>query len=106
MHRMEEQLKQALERRDPSPDFPARVMARIAQERARREQPWWRTWFAPGWRMAMAGSLAAVLMIGAGLGYREHVRRQRALEARDQILQALQITGAQLNRVSRMVHQQ
>ena len=105
MDRMEEQLKQALGRRDPSPDFSARVMARIADEKTRREQPWWQIWFAPGRRMVLAGSLA-VLMLAAGLGYREHVQRQRALEARDQILQALQITGTQLNRVNRMVHQQ
>jgi hypothetical protein len=105
MDRMEEKLKQALQRRDPSPDFSARVMARIAEEKTRREQPWWQTWFAPGRSMALAGSLA-VLMLAAGLGYREYVQRQRAMEARDQILQALQITGTHLNRVNRMVHQQ
>jgi len=106
MDRMEEKLKQALQRRDPSPDFSARVMARIAEEKTRREQPWWRIWFAPSWRMAMTGGLACLLLVGAGVGYREYRERQRALEARDQILQALQITGTQLNRVNRMVHQQ
>lgn len=105
MDHMEEKLKQALQRRDPSPDFSARVMARIAEEKTRREQPWWQIWFAPGRRLALAGGMA-VLMLAAGLGYREHVQRQRALEARDQILQALQITGTKLNHVNRMVHTQ
>lgn len=99
MDRMEEKLKQALQRRDPSPDFSARVMARIAEEKERRaESPWWRTWLTP------AAALALLLLV-AGAGYHQHTQRQRALEARDQLLQALQITGTKLNHVSRMVQQ-
>ncbi len=99
MDRMEEKLKQALQQRDPSPDFSARVMAKIAAEKERKESSWWRTWLIP------AGALA-LLLIAVGAGYRQHVQQQRALEARNQIMQALQITGTQLNRVNRMVHQQ
>ena len=106
MDHLEKQLKQALERRDPSPDFAARVMARIAGQKQQREQAWWRVWPSPVWRAALAGGLACLLVAGAGLGYREHLERQRARQARDQILQALQVTGTQLSRVSRMVHQQ
>lgn len=116
MDHLEKQLKQALERRGPSSDFTARVMAQIAHEKQRRaESPWWqplldsgvlgRIW-APAWQMAMAGTLAVVLLAGAGLGYREYAQRQRALAARDQIMQALQITGTALNRVSHKVHRQ
>jgi hypothetical protein len=106
MDRMEEQLKRALERRDPSPDFSARVMARITEQKG--ALPWWRAWLAPTptWRTATAGALAVLLLSGAGVGYYEYEQRQRALAARDQLLQALQITSTHLNRVSRMVHQQ
>lgn len=106
MDRMEEQLKRALERRDPSPDFSARVVARIAEQKS--APPWWRVWLAPTptvWRTATAGALALTLLAGAGIGYRQYEERQRALAARDQLIQALQITSAHLNRIDRMVRQ-
>ena len=115
MDHLERQLKQALEGREPSSDFTARVMAQIADEKRRRaDLRWWQTFdsswlggiWAPAWRMAAAGALGMVLLAAAGLGYREYIQRQQALAARDQILQALQITGTTLNRVSHKVHRQ
>ncbi|HEV2688427.1 MAG TPA: hypothetical protein VGV35_07725 [Bryobacteraceae bacterium] len=91
----EDQLRRALERKDPSPDFAARVVARATQ----RQAPWvrWRSWAAVG--------IAASLLVGAlglEMEHRQRVRRQGE-EARAQLLQAMQITAVKLHKIQKKV---
>jgi hypothetical protein len=118
MHFSEEDLKKALQRKDPGPGFTQRVMARVGQEqeaganeKTMRAKPrWWR------WNLqshpALAGALAAlVLIVGSGLGYQQYqraqqqkrVEAQKAELAKEQVVQALKITSAKLNHVFRRV---
>lgn len=89
----EDQLRRALERKDPSADFAARVVARATQKQPVR----WRSWAAVG--------LAASLFLGAAgmeLEHRQRVRRQGE-EARAQLLQAMQITSVKLHKIQKKV---
>jgi hypothetical protein len=93
----EDQLRRALERKDPSVDFAARVMARATQ--AKRPLPWvnWRSWAAAG--------IAASLCLGAlglELEHRNKVQQQ-GQEARAQLIQAMHITSAKLQRIHKRV---
>jgi hypothetical protein len=80
---LEDELKQALERKMPSADFAARVTAAAAAGR--------RSWFAP--RRWMAAAAAILLMAGGATEYREY----RGRVARDRVLLALRITAGKLN---------
>ena len=118
MHFSEDDLKEALRRKDPGPGFTQRVMARIGQQQeatapasaAKTRLPWWR-WILQS-HPALAGAAAAVvLIIGSGLGYQRYqrvqeekrVEAQKAELAREQVVQALKITNAKLNHVFRRV---
>jgi hypothetical protein len=120
MHFSEDDLKDALRRKDPGPGFTQRVMARIGQQQeaeaatgARKTKlPWWR--WALRSHPALASALAAlVLVIGSGLGYRQyqHVQaKQRAEEqnaelAKQKVVEALKITNAKLSHVFRRVNE-
>ena len=110
----EAELKQALRRAEPSPDFTARVLARIAAlPRIAPPQP------SPSWRQRLAalfvfpqlrplavGALACVL-VAAGVGvhrYREYQRMKAEGEtAGAQVVLALQIASAKLNAAQRKV---
>jgi len=92
----EHQLRRALERKDPSPDFAARVMA---QATGGRRSPWmhWRGWAAAG--------LAASLCLGAvelELRHQQKVRREGE-QARAQLVQAMQITSVKLRHIQKKV---
>jgi hypothetical protein len=93
----EDQLRRALERKDPSADFAARVMARATQP---KKPPAWitrRSWTAVG--------IAASLFLGAVGVEVEHRRRveQEGLAARAQLIQAMHITSAKLRRIHKRV---
>ena len=127
MHFSEDDLQQALKRKDPGEGFTQRVMARVEQaktEPAPRTAPkakksngallaWWK--LRPAWIVAFA----AVLLVGFALGgyqyseYRHHElarqeqqrleqakqEREQAERARDQAILALQIARSKLNHV-------
>jgi len=126
MHFSEDDLQQALKRKDPGEGFTQRVMARVEQAKAEpRPVPekakksngallaWWK--LRPAWIVA----LAAVLLAGFALGgyqyseyrHRETARqeqqrleqarqeREQAERARDQAILALQIARSKLNHV-------
>ena len=82
---LEEELKQALARKEPSPDFESRV-----RERTRRKAN-----VVMMTRRWMAVAAAVVVMVGAGEGYRRH----RGHEAKEQVMLAMRIAGGKLNRV-------
>ncbi len=90
----EDQLRRALERVEPSEDFAARVAAR-----ARRPAP------LVHWRALSAAAIAASLALvatGFELDLRQRERRQGEA-ARAQLIQAMQITSVQLDKINRKV---
>lgn len=118
MHFSEDDLKDALRRKDPGPGFTQRVMAKIGQQQeseaagraTARKLPWWR--WALGSHPALAGALAAlVLVIAGGLGYQQyqHIQAQKRLDAQNaelaqqKVVEALRITNAKLGHVFRRV---
>ncbi len=98
----EDQLRRALERRDPSPDFAARVMSRAAPQPKSRPQStaWfdWRAWAAA----AVAASLLAAAT-GLDINRRDRIAREEGEEARAQLIQALSITSNELNKIHKKV---
>lgn len=117
MKPLDDELRNALKRREPPPGFTGRVMARVeqlAEERARagalaaRERsPWWRLgpWF--GRRLSVSfGAVAAVAVvllvaISFSLWQQRRIERERreGEVARAQLMEALQITSSRLNHV-------
>jgi len=91
MASLDDELKSALRRCEPSPGFAERVLARVSAAPLRRApQPWIR-WVA---------AIAAALLLAAGdLEYR-HYRGERA---KDQVLLAVRIAGSKLNKAQKKV---
>ena len=86
----EDDLRNALQRKQPRDGFAGRVLARIDEPPPAPRAPWY--W----WRAAIAVVCMLVLAVGA-LRY-EQVRRERlqAEAARDQLMLALQLTAGKL----------
>ncbi|HEU0179743.1 MAG TPA: hypothetical protein VFV58_36390 [Blastocatellia bacterium] len=122
MNRFDEELRHALSREEPSPDFTDRVMARVA-ELQKREKPgkktdWLRRlaeFFQPPqmkWmKWAMAGAMAVLLIIaGFGVHHRRENERRLLAEiaegerAKEQVMLAMRIASAKLNVAQRKVH--
>jgi uncharacterized protein HemX len=121
MHFSEDDLREALKRKDPGEGFTQRVMARVNQAQpgnktvlAKKPNGAFLSWLThrPGWAMA----LAAMLLLAFGIGgyqyseYRhaEETRiarakqqqlQQEAERARDQAIMALEIARAKMNHV-------
>ncbi len=100
MSLFEDELRKAMERREPGEDFTARILARVEQEESRKARSSW----APFWHLiwqagyARLAWAAALLLIFAGLvGYRQHVRTAEGRAAKEQLLAAMHIAGAQLH---------
>lgn len=93
----EDQLRRALERKDPSADFTARVMARATQ---RKKPLAWRNW-----RSFAAAGIAASLFVGAVGLEMEHRRKveQQGQAARAQLIQAMHITSTKLHQIHKRV---
>ena len=105
MENLDNQLKRSLIRKDPPPNFTAKVMARIQAREAKPEPGGWFL-LLHGQRAAMAAGMACLMLVGgAGAAYHQYQldQQRRAEAARDQLVQALQITSVQLNRVSRVL---
>ena len=88
---LEKELGQALERKDPSPDFAARVAARAAgvEPAARRS----RVLAMPRWLPAAAAIL--VIAGSGGMAWRRH----QGMVAKDQVMLAMRITAGKLNHI-------
>lgn len=87
---LDDELRSALERREPSPDFTARVLARVAAQPMRPARVW------PRWVAAMAASL---LLAAGALEYR-HYQGERA---KAQVMLAVRIAGSKLNKAQKKV---
>jgi len=79
---LEQELTQALARKEPEPGFDSRVGARL------RRRPQW-----------LAVAAAIVVTIGAGEGWEQY----RGHVAKEQVMTAMRIAGSQLNRVQAQV---
>ena len=105
MEPLEEKLKRALEQKEPPAGFAGRVLAHVRaqasaapgrQTTLRPVQAWL---LRPAWRAVLAGALAALMVLGAGLAYYRRQERLRGEQARKQLLLALQIASSQLKQV-------
>jgi hypothetical protein len=100
MNYSDEELKQALRRREAPDGFVERVLARVATERAAqpasRHGSWLGFFTQPMVRWASAAALAGALIAG-GVRYRQ-VQRERAEgeAAKQQLMLALRIAGSKL----------
>jgi hypothetical protein len=113
---LEKELSQALKRKEPSPDFAARVAARVAaqgsttamdggREAGHRpdhhdtgqvgDLPHSRRWVAtlPRWLPAAAAVL--VIAGGSGVAWRRH----QGMVAKEQVMLAMRITAGKLNHI-------
>jgi len=88
---LEDELKQALRRKDPSPDFEARVMAA-----ARRRPVLTMPVTMPRW---LAAAAAVLVITSAGAGYRYH----RGQAAKAQVMTAMRLTGSKLTRIQMQI---
>jgi hypothetical protein len=80
---LEEELKQALARKEPAADFDARVRRRTVRT-------------APRW---LAAAAAVIVLAGGGAMF----RYRQGEQAKEQLLQAMRITGEKLGRVQEHV---
>ena len=95
---LEKNLKSALSRKTPPPDFAGRVMSAVSRERqGRAGSPVFRRW----WRAAAA----AVMLTAIVGGWTAHqVAERRAGErARDEVMVALHIAGAKVHYAQKQV---
>jgi hypothetical protein len=117
MSRLDDELRKALRRREPSEDFAERVLARIALQQV-VPQPEKTSWWAPLFeylnpfamkkgqmRLALAGALVCVVVATVGIHlYRERQREQLEGEAaRAQVIFAFQVASAKLNAAQKKV---
>jgi hypothetical protein len=99
MRSFEDDLKDALKRREPSAGFAERVMARVPQAKPRH---WFLRWIVPdagAFRWAPAiGALLLVLLFTGAFTYERRLRSERAAaeQAKRELLEALDITSAKL----------
>jgi hypothetical protein len=108
----EDDLRAALKRKDPGPEFTDRVMAGLGQQPQRvsvaNATPGWFSWVRLRPFPAMAAALAVLLLaIASWIGYQRNQERQRveAALAEQKAVEALRITNAKLNHVFRRVRQ-
>lgn len=97
-------LKNALRREEPSGDFTARVLARVAREPERR--PWWRAWLT-GPRLRLATAMLLFFVVVAGFLVQRERERERAEgeAAREQVMLALRIAGSKVKLAQAKVQQ-
>jgi len=120
MNRFDEELKLALRREEPSPDFTDRVMARVAElqkwEKPGEEVSWLRKLLEffqpPQMKWATAGAMAVLLVIaGFGVHHRRESERKRLAEiaegerAKEQVMLAMRIASAKLNAAQKKVRE-
>jgi len=104
----EDELKRALQRQEPSADFTARVLARCqAATNAESKAPFWqRLWTMPTWRLGLATSAVALLMLGVGTTiYEQHEHALKGMAAKRQLLLAMRIAGTKLQQVQQRVNE-
>jgi hypothetical protein len=119
MHFSEDDLKDALRRKDPGPGFTQRVMARVGQTE-QKESPattgpinnpprGWPAWLGAARLRPAMTALAAIVLVAAAswMGYEKYreARIEQAREAEQKTILALKITNAKLNHVFKRVNE-
>lgn len=99
----EEELKRALERREPRADFTSRVLERVEREdRRKAKRGVLASFWAPRpWQLAAAATV--LLAAGGSVVYQQHERAVRGEAAKQKLLMAVRIAGAKLQNVHRQV---
>jgi hypothetical protein len=103
---LDESLRTALRPVDPGEEFTRKVLAAVEQDASRQlSGPLPPTRYS-GWRW-LSVALTVALLLGPATAYQWQVRRQeRGLEARRQLIQALQVTSEKLDLAYRVVNDQ
>lgn len=91
-HEIEQALQEALKRKQPPPDFAARVMARLPETVPARGT----VITMPARRPWLAIAVAATLAIGSFAGLRYQQQYRQGQEAKRQLMLALHITSEKL----------
>ena len=90
MKDIEQELKQAFQRREPPPGFADRVMDRIPRQMpARRTPPIWR-------REWLAVAAAACFAVVGGAAYEQHRRQVEGEKAKQELIYALTVATESL----------
>ena len=121
MTSLEEQLKQAMARREPPADFSQRVLARVEQEQRQerekrtgrllpvvRDGKWQsglRTWFQTPRAWRLVGAVAVLLAVSGSVMHEQHERMVRGEAAKEKLLLAVRIAGVKLHQAHRHVLQ-
>lgn len=100
---LEDDLKAALRPVDPPEGFEQRVMARLDRDGERRGPVVQRS-FSSAWKAAAAGLAFASVAGIAVYNHQQQEQQRRGLEARDQLILALQITGKKLDAVRTQIN--
>lgn len=116
----EDDLRAALKRKDPGPEFTQRVMARLNERDARNAPTRARSGWRLGWLrigpVLAAAAIVLMLLGGAWVGYQSYQQHQIEAQikkhqqevaeehAREQTILALRITSEKLNHVLQKVN--
>lgn len=112
MHFSENQLREALRRKDPGEAFTQKLMARIAQQQwptatSSSAGNWLQElWRRLGLRPVLVGAIVALLALSGSLGvvkYRKEQEERAGEAAKRQVFLALRISSAKLNHVFKRV---
>jgi hypothetical protein len=100
MNPLDDELKRALQRKEPPPDFEERVMRRIRSLPPPGPQ-WWEKVFSSfrllQWRWAAAGMVCLGIWLGVSQYQKEREARLQGEKAKEQVLLALHIASTKLN---------
>jgi hypothetical protein len=94
----EDELRAALQREPAPADFASRLLAKTTMSKA-RVLPFWRR------PVTLAAAAALALMALIPTAAYQYRRQRRAVEARDQLIEALSITRVQLEQVRERIRQ-
>lgn len=99
----EQQLKEALARKEPPQDFVNRVLEKTKEQQppVRQVVRWW--WFRRAWAWRLAPVMAALALVSGGVMYREHERTVRGELAKEKLLIAMRIAGSKLYETQQQV---
>lgn len=99
MMNLENELKDALRRKSPPPDFAARVLRRIENSGANDARPVLQRW------QAIAAAVTMTALLGGWAAREAAHRRMEGERAREEVLTALRITSEKLRTAQQHVKQ-
>ena len=99
----EQQLKEALARKEPSQDFAKRVLEKTNERQPGVRQKVRTWWFGRAWVWRLVPAMAALALVSGGAMYREHERTVQGEMAKDKLLIAMRIAGSKLHETQQQV---